>query len=153
MSWFTRASFLAGLMVLGSTLLAVDLRPPATISVSGITVSAEPQVVLGASQVLRIDKARAKAGWQLTATVVNGQLLHAGSTFALPATVRFTSITGLYGASTSGISISADGLTITSGPYNANRTYDAAFQARLTVPAFPRAGSYSGMISFVITEY
>lgn len=153
MSWFSRASFLAGLIVLGPTLLAVDLVPPASLAVSGITVSAQPQVVHGSQQVLRIDRARARAGWQLRVSVVNGQLQHMGSGSVMPTTVRFTSITALYGADTNGISISADGGTISSGPYKSLRTYDATFQAQLTVPALPRAGAYTGTINFVITEF
>lgn len=153
MQWSLRVSQLAGLLALSSAVSAADLIPPVSVAVTGITVAAQPQIVASASQVLAIDKARARTGWQLTVTVVNGQLVHTGSSFVIPASVRFTSITALYGANTDGISISGDGATITSGPYKSNRTYQANFLATLNVPALPRAGSYSGTINFVITEF
>lgn len=150
---FSRVCSLTGLLALGSVATAADLLPPAPVSIGGISVQAQPQVVLSATQQLTIDKARARAGWQLTATVAGGNVQHGGSSFSIPASVHFTSIQGLNNASTVGISISTDGSTITSGPYSGNRSYQAAFHARLTVPALPRAGAYAGTLSFIITEY
>lgn len=153
MPWLLRVILVTGFCVLCARLFSADLIPPASVSVGAITVQAQPQVRLSAVHTLRIEKARAKAGWQLTAAMVNGGLTHAQSGGVIPASVRFTAIRGLYGATTSGITFSTDGSSVTSGPYNANRTYDADFQAQLTVPAFPRAGNYQGTISFIISEY
>jgi len=150
---YSRALLVAGFFAFGPHLRAVNLVPPASVTVSGIAVQAAPQVRLSATAQLTIDKARARNGWQLTTSVVGGQVQHSGSSFSIPASVRFTAIAGLYGAPITGITISSNGSTITSGPYQGNRSYRASFVAQLNVPAFPRAGAYTGTINFVITEY
>ena len=148
-----RIALATGLLALPLAATAANLIPPAALTVSGITVMPTPQVRVSVPQTLSVDKARAKNGWQLTIDVAGDALLHNGSSATIPAQIRFTSVQGLYGASTAGLTIATDGSAITSGPYNGQRSYQAEFQATLNVPALPRAGSYSGTITFIITEY